>query len=77
MTDATDLPTIILVHGAWVDGSSWARVIVALGNRGYKVIAAPLPLASLSNDIASLQAVIDRTQASPVPSRPARAGFSF
>jgi len=66
MTDVTDLPTIILVHGAWVDGSSWANVIVALGDRGYKVIAAPLPLASLGNDIASLQAVIDRTQGSVV-----------
>jgi len=66
MADATDLPTIILVHGAWVDGSSWASVITALDDRGYKVIAAPLPLASLSNDIASLQAVIDRTQGSVV-----------
>ncbi|HEY4143828.1 alpha/beta hydrolase [Pinirhizobacter sp.] len=66
MTDANNLPTIILVHGAWVDGSSWAHVIVALADRGYKVIAAPLPLASLKADIDSLQAVIDRTEGSVV-----------
>jgi hypothetical protein len=35
---------VVLVHGAWADGSSWARVIVELAETGHKVVAAPLPL---------------------------------
>ena len=53
--------TIVLVHGAWADGSSWARVIQPLQSRGLKVIAAPIPLTSLSDDIAALERVLERT----------------
>jgi hypothetical protein len=35
---------VVLVHGAWADGSSWAKVMMALAASGVKAVAAPLPL---------------------------------
>ena len=35
---------VVLAHGAWADGSSWARVITALKSEGVNVVAAALPL---------------------------------
>jgi pimeloyl-ACP methyl ester carboxylesterase len=52
--------TVVLVHGAWADGSSWARVIERLQARGQRTIAAPLPLTTLADDVAALGRVIDR-----------------
>jgi pimeloyl-ACP methyl ester carboxylesterase len=43
--------SIMLVHGAWADGSCWSKVILLLQARGYTVTAAQLPLLSLENDI--------------------------
>ena len=45
--------TVVLVHAAWADGSSWAEVIRPLSAQGIKVIAAPIPLTSLSDDVGS------------------------
>jgi pimeloyl-ACP methyl ester carboxylesterase len=45
---------VVLAHGAWADGSSWARVIAALKSDGVNVVAAPLPLTSLADDVAAL-----------------------
>jgi pimeloyl-ACP methyl ester carboxylesterase len=56
---------VILVHGAWADGSSWSKVIEPLQELGYRVLAAPIPLTSLSDDRAALDRVIERT-AGPV-----------
>src|ERR1700721_3922672 len=42
---------IMLVHGAWADGSCWSKVILLLEAKGYKVTAAQIPLLSLENDI--------------------------
>lgn len=42
---------IMLVHGAWADGSCWSKVILLLEAKGYRVTAAQLPLLSLENDI--------------------------
>ena len=53
--------TIVLVHGAWADGSSWQAVIGRLQARGLKVVAAPIPLTSLSDDAAALKRAIART----------------
>ncbi|MGB7465772.1 MAG: hypothetical protein WBW14_22980, partial [Candidatus Acidiferrum sp.] len=53
--------TVVLVHGAWADGSSWNRVILPLLDQGLKVICAPLPLTSLSDDAAALNRVLQRT----------------
>ena len=46
--------SVVLAHGAWADGSSWGRVITALKAEGVKVLAAPLPLTSLADDVAAL-----------------------
>jgi pimeloyl-ACP methyl ester carboxylesterase len=53
--------TVVLVHGAWADGSSWAHVITPLQSRGIKTMAAPIPLTSLSDDIAALDRALERT----------------
>jgi pimeloyl-ACP methyl ester carboxylesterase len=53
---------IVLVHGAWADGSSWTPVIMRLQSRGLKVQAAPIPLTSLSDDIAALKRALARTE---------------
>jgi pimeloyl-ACP methyl ester carboxylesterase len=53
--------TAVLVHAAWADGSCWSNVILPLQNKGLKVIAAPIPLTSLSDDAAALRRVIERT----------------
>ncbi len=54
--------SVVLAHGAWADGSSWARVIAALKADGVKVSAAPLPLTSLTDDVAALNRSLDRTE---------------
>jgi pimeloyl-ACP methyl ester carboxylesterase len=54
--------TVVLVHGAWADGSSWQPVIRELQKRGFNVVAAPIPLTSLGNDAAALKRTIARTQ---------------
>jgi pimeloyl-ACP methyl ester carboxylesterase len=51
---------VILVHGAWADGSSWSHVILPLQHQGLKVICAPIPLTSLSDDAAALNRVLKR-----------------
>jgi pimeloyl-ACP methyl ester carboxylesterase len=57
--------TIVLAHGAWADGSSWQKVIRGLRTVGLKSVAAPLPLTSLTDDVAALERTIDRV-AGPV-----------
>lgn len=54
--------TVVLVHGAWADGSSWAAVIGPLQEHGLRVLAAPIPLTSLSDDAAQLKRTIARTE---------------
>jgi pimeloyl-ACP methyl ester carboxylesterase len=56
----SDNATVILVHGAWADGSSWSQVIPPLQHQGLKVICAPIPLTSLSDDAAALSRVLER-----------------
>ncbi|NIJ21641.1 pimeloyl-ACP methyl ester carboxylesterase [Sphingomonas naasensis] len=55
---APQKPTIVLVHGAFADSSSWEPVIAALGNDGYRVIAAANPLRSVAGDAASISAIV-------------------
>ena len=57
-TNATNM-NIVLVHGTYVDGSSWSKVIPILQNAGHKVIAVQLPLHSLADDIATTKRAID------------------
>lgn len=53
-------PNIVLVHGAWADGSSWAGVIGPLAAAGLAVVAAPLPLTSFADDVAALDRTLER-----------------
>jgi pimeloyl-ACP methyl ester carboxylesterase len=57
-TNATNV-NIVLVHGTWVDGSSWSKVIPILQNAGHKVIAVQLTLHSLADDVATVKRAID------------------
>src|SRR5471032_3406772 len=50
---------VILVHGAWADGSSWSKVIPLLERRGFHVTAVQLPLTSVAEDVATLQRAIE------------------
>ena len=49
---------VVLVHGAWVDGSSWSSVIERLQADGYHVTAPQFPLTSLADDVARLRQVL-------------------
>ena len=57
--------TVVLVHGAWEDGSCWQNVILPLRRHGLKAVAAPIPLTSLMDDVAALERALERT-AGPV-----------
>jgi pimeloyl-ACP methyl ester carboxylesterase len=48
-------PNILLVHGAWADGSCWSAVIAQLQARGYNVAAPQFPETSLANDVSRLR----------------------
>jgi pimeloyl-ACP methyl ester carboxylesterase len=56
----SDLPNIVLVHGAWADGSCWSTVIERLQARGYNVTAPQFPESSLADDVARLRQVLAR-----------------
>src|SRR5208282_434960 len=53
--------TIILVHGAWADGYCWSNIVLPLERRGLKVMCAPIPLTSLTNDATALSWALERT----------------
>jgi pimeloyl-ACP methyl ester carboxylesterase len=73
MTSFEDM-TVVLAHGAWADGSSWSEVIGPLVRRGLQVMAAPLPLSSLSDDAAALQRTLARTKGAVIVAGHAYAG---
>ena len=52
---------VVMAHGGWADGSSWARVIAGLAAHGIKAVAAPLPLTDIADDVAALNRTIERT----------------
>ncbi len=56
----TARPNIVLVHGAWADGSCWSGVIERLQADGYNVTAPQFPESSLAADVARLRQVLDR-----------------
>jgi pimeloyl-ACP methyl ester carboxylesterase len=53
-SDMQALPNIVLVHGAWADGSSWSAIIERLQAQGYNVLAPQFPLTSLADNVARL-----------------------
>jgi pimeloyl-ACP methyl ester carboxylesterase len=56
----TALPNIVLVHGAWADGSCWSAVVERLQAGGYNVTAPQFPESSLAADVARLRQVLSR-----------------
>jgi pimeloyl-ACP methyl ester carboxylesterase len=54
------LPNIVLVHGAWADGSSWSAVIERLQAKNYNVMAPQFALGPIANDVARLREVLAR-----------------
>jgi pimeloyl-ACP methyl ester carboxylesterase len=50
--------TVLLVHGAWADGSSWSRVIPLLEAKGLHVVSVQIPLTSFADDVAATQRAI-------------------
>jgi pimeloyl-ACP methyl ester carboxylesterase len=59
LAEMSDRPNIILVHGAWADGSCWESVIERLQAEGFHVRAPQFPLSSLADDVARLRQVLD------------------
>jgi pimeloyl-ACP methyl ester carboxylesterase len=53
-------PNVVLVHGAWADGSCWSDVIQRLQTHGYEVTAPQFPLGALADDVARLRQVLNR-----------------
>jgi len=60
MQDMTKAIDIVLVHGAFADGSSWSKVIALLQKKGYRVTAVQNPLSSLTADVSATEKVIER-----------------
>src|SRR5262252_8907170 len=58
----TNLPvvTVVFVHAAWMDASSWNKIIPRLQRRGLEAVAVQIPLTSLSDDTATLQRFLKR-----------------
>jgi pimeloyl-ACP methyl ester carboxylesterase len=50
--------TVVAVHGAWAECASWTEIILPLQKQGLSVVCAPMPLTSLSDDIAALDRVL-------------------
>jgi pimeloyl-ACP methyl ester carboxylesterase len=61
MSGGSEAGSVVLVHGAWADGSCWSNIILRLRREGLQVITAPIPLTSLTDDATVLQRVIERT----------------
>ena len=66
--------TVVVIHGAWADGSSWEPVIRKLQGKGLNVVAAPIPLTSLGEDAAALRRTIARTEGPVIVAGHAYAG---
>jgi len=61
MSEPNQGSSVVLVHGARADGSSWNDIIGPLLSKGLNVMAAPIPLISLSDDVAALDRALERT----------------
>jgi pimeloyl-ACP methyl ester carboxylesterase len=58
----SDSPTIVLIHGAFADASSWRAVYDELKADGLPILAPPVPLRSVTGDAASIKAVLDQIE---------------
>ena len=53
------IKNVVLVHGAWADGSSWSKLIPLLQAKGLRAVAVQNPLSSIADDVASTKRLID------------------
>jgi pimeloyl-ACP methyl ester carboxylesterase len=74
MSESKQRSSVVLVHGAWADGSSWNDVIGPLLSKGLDAFAAPIPLTSLSDDVGALDRALERTEGPVVLAAHAYAG---
>jgi pimeloyl-ACP methyl ester carboxylesterase len=74
MTETGRSASVVLVHGAWADGSSWNDIITRLLSKGLNALAAPIPLTSLADDVAALDRALERTDGPVVLAAHAYAG---
>jgi pimeloyl-ACP methyl ester carboxylesterase len=63
---STDKPTIVLVHGAWADASSFSAVTADLQRRGFTVLLAPNPLCGVANDTKEAADFVAQATSGPV-----------
>ncbi len=54
----TAVKTVLLIHGAWADGSSWSKIIPLLEAKGLHVVAVQIPLTSFADDVAATKRAI-------------------
>jgi pimeloyl-ACP methyl ester carboxylesterase len=59
MQPVQPVKNVVLVHGAWADGSSWAKIIPLLEARGLHVVSVQHPLTSIADDVAATKRIID------------------
>ncbi|GAB7216917.1 hypothetical protein OS42_35290 [Dickeya oryzae] len=62
IAEAAKIKNIVLVHGAFADGSSWSAVTTRLQGMGYHVTAVQNPLTSLADDVGATERVLQRQQ---------------
>jgi pimeloyl-ACP methyl ester carboxylesterase len=74
MSESNRRPSVVLVHGAWADGSSWNDITGPLQSKALNVLAAPIPLTSLSDDVAALDRALERTDGPVILAAHAYAG---
>jgi pimeloyl-ACP methyl ester carboxylesterase len=56
---AQPIHNVVLVHGAWADGSSWSKVVPLLEKKGLHVVCVQIPLTSFAEDVAATKRIID------------------
>ncbi|RKE36100.1 alpha/beta hydrolase family protein [Paraburkholderia sp. BL23I1N1] len=66
--------SVVLVHGAWADGSCWSKLVERLKAHGIHAVAAPLPLSGLHDDVAALDRTLERIDGPVVVAGHAYAG---
>jgi pimeloyl-ACP methyl ester carboxylesterase len=74
MNELDEKINVVLVHGAWADGSSWSKIIAKLAADAIRVVAAPLPLTSFQDDVAALDRALERAKGPVVLAGHAYAG---
>src|SRR5258708_3328831 len=53
---------VVLVHGAWADGSSWSKAVTGLLTNGINAVTVPVPLTTLADDVAALDRTLERVE---------------